>query len=73
MTLRSYSVLDILLPSIIIIILEQLERLCSDWIGLDLFNDDTRPTEHTSRPTQVGSLTVYTFDNSYQIEESGFS
>ena len=28
-----------------------------DWIGL--FNDDTRPTEHISRPTQVGSLTVY--------------
>ena len=30
-----------------------------DWIGLDLFNDDTRPTEHISHPTQVGSLTVY--------------
>ena len=30
-----------------------------DWIGLDLFNDNTRPTEHISRPTQVGSLTVY--------------
>ena len=28
------------------------------WIGLDLFND-TCPTEHISRPTQVGSLTVY--------------
>ena len=27
-----------------------------DWIGLDMFNDDTRPTEHISRPTQVGSL-----------------
>ena len=27
--------------------------------GLDLFNDDTRPTEHISRPTQLGSLTVY--------------
>ena len=30
-----------------------------DWIGLDLFNDDTRPAGHISRPTQVGSLTVY--------------
>ena len=29
------------------------------WIGLDLFNDDTRPTEHISRPTEVGSLTLY--------------
>ena len=28
-------------------------------IELDLFNNDTRPTEHISRPTQVGSLTVY--------------
>ena len=25
---------------------------CS-WIGLDLFNDDTRPSGHISRPTQV--------------------
>ena len=25
----------------------------SDWIGLDLFNDDTRPSGHISRPTQV--------------------
>ena len=24
-----------------------------DWIGLDLFNDDTRPSGHISRPTQV--------------------
>ena len=40
------------------------------WIGLDLFNDDTRPTEHISRPTEVGFII---FDNSYQIEESGFS
>ena len=32
-----------------------------NWIGLDLFNDDTCPTEHISRPTQVGSLTVYNF------------
>ena len=23
------------------------------WIGLDLFNDDTRPSGHISRPTQV--------------------
>ena len=30
-----------------------------DWIGLDLFNDATCPREHISRPTQVGSLTVY--------------
>ena len=32
-----------------------------NWIGFDLFNDDTCPTEHISRPTQVGSLTVYNF------------
>ena len=25
----------------------------SDWIGLDLFNDDTRRSGHISRPTQV--------------------
>ena len=24
-----------------------------DWIGMDLFNDDTRPSGHISRPTQV--------------------
>ena len=24
-----------------------------DWIGLDLFNDDTRPSAHISRPTKV--------------------
>ena len=24
-----------------------------DWIGLDLFNDDTRPSGHISRPAQV--------------------
>ena len=24
-----------------------------NWIGLDLFNDDTRPSGHISRPTQV--------------------
>ena len=24
-----------------------------DWIGLNLFNDDTRPSGHISRPTQV--------------------
>ena len=32
-------------------------RLCGwvhlFWIGLDLFNDDTRPSGHISRPTQV--------------------
>ena len=27
--------------------------LQSGWIGLDLFNDDTRPSGHISRPTQV--------------------
>ena len=30
-----------------------------DWIGLHLFNDDTRPSGHISRPSQVG------FSNSY--------
>ena len=25
----------------------------ADWIGLDLFNDDTRPSGHISRPAQV--------------------
>ena len=32
------------------------ESMCKqalDWIGLDLFNDDTRPSGHISRPTQV--------------------
>ena len=32
---------------------DQLDVLGSDWIGLDLFNDDTRPSGHISRPTQV--------------------
>ena len=27
--------------------------LSVDWIGLDLFNDDTCPSGHISRPTQV--------------------
>ena len=25
-----------------------------NWIGLSLFNDDTRPSGHISRPSQVG-------------------
>ena len=29
------------------------------WVGLDLFNDDTRPAGHISRRTHVGSLAVY--------------
>ena len=28
-------------------------ELAEDWIGLDLFNDDTRPSGHISRPAQV--------------------
>ena len=28
-------------------------HIMMDWIGLDLFNDDTRPSGHISRPTQV--------------------
>ena len=36
-----------------------ISSLVLDWIRLDLFNEDTCPTEHISRPTQVGSLTVY--------------
>ena len=28
-------------------------RSVTVWIGLDLFNDDTRPSGHISRPTQV--------------------
>ena len=31
----------------------QLNAKLDDWIGLDLFNDDTRPSGHISRPTQV--------------------
>ena len=27
--------------------------MAEDWIGLDLFNDDTRPSGHISCPTQV--------------------
>ena len=26
---------------------------CGVWIGLDLFNEDTRPSGHISRPTQL--------------------
>ena len=29
------------------------EKTQDNWIGLDLFNDDTRPSGHISRPTQV--------------------
>ena len=29
------------------------QDMSDDWIGLDLFNDDTRPSGHISRPAQV--------------------
>ena len=32
-----------------------------DWIGLDLFNDDTRPSGHISRPTQVNVSELLSF------------
>ena len=36
------------------------------WIGLDLFNDDTRPSGHISRPTQVNvSQSCFHFLNNY--------
>ena len=32
------------------------------WIGLDVFNDDTRPSGHISRPTQVNvPLNLFSF------------
>ena len=36
-----------------------------DWIGLDLFNDDTRPSGHISRPTQVNvsQSCLHSFNN----------
>ena len=33
---------------------EYLWCILEDWIRLDLFNDDTRPSGHISRPSQVG-------------------
>ena len=36
------------------------------WIGLDLFNDDTRPSGHISRPAQVNvSQSGFHFLNNY--------
>ena len=36
------------------------------WVGLDLFNDDTRPSGHISRPTQVNmSQSCFHSLNSY--------
>ena len=46
-----------------------------DWIGLDLFNDDTRPSGHISRPTQVNVSELLSFSKqllkSNNIVQSG--
>ena len=45
------------------------------WIGLDLFNDDTRPSGHISRPTQVNVSELLSFSKqllkSNNIVQSG--
>ena len=50
-------------------------RKHSDWIGLDLFNDDTRPSGHISRPTQVNVSELLSFSKqllkSNNIVQSG--
>ena len=47
----------------------------NDWIGLDLFNDDTRPSGHISRPTQVNVSELLSFSKqllkSNNIVQSG--
>ena len=47
----------------------------SHWIGLDLFNDDTRPSGHISRPTQVNDSELLSFSKqllkSNNIVQSG--
>ena len=47
----------------------------SFWIGLDLFNDDTRPSGHISRPTQVNVSELLSFSKqllkSNNIVQSG--
>ena len=35
-------------------IIETMAEVIDDWLGLDLFNDDTRPSGHISSPSQVG-------------------
>ena len=49
--------------------------LATDWIGLDLFNDDTRPSGHISRPTQVNVSELLSFSKqllkSNNIVQSG--
>ena len=51
------------------------EGVSMDWIGLDLFNDETRPSGHISRPTQVNVSELVSFSkqllNSYHIVQSG--
>ena len=46
-----------------------------NWIGLDLFNDETRPSGHISRPTQVNVSELLSFSkqllNSDHIVQSG--
>ena len=46
-----------------------------DWIGLDLFNNETRPSGHISRPTQVNVSELLSFSkqllNSDHIVQSG--
>ena len=46
-----------------------------DWIGLDLFNDDTRPSGNISRPTQVNVSELLSFSKqllkSNNIVQSG--
>ena len=62
----------------------EISRTCSqqgptdnelDWIGLDLFNDDTRPSGHISRPTQVNVSELLSFSKqllkSNNIVQSG--
>ena len=41
---------------------------CGVWIGLDLFNEYTRPSGHISRPTQVNVSQLLSF--SKQITQS---
>ena len=45
------------------------------WIGLDLFNDDTRPSGHISRPAQVNVSELLSFSKqllkSNNIVQSG--
>ena len=66
MVIIFYSICYMIMISLCNICLSHSRTIDLDWIGLDLFNDDTHPSGHISRPTQLNvsqsgfhSLNIY--------------